>query len=166
MTIPNLPTDNLYKFGFVFSIIVFIFFIYYHNKKVEYFQKMDLELKFKELDLDLKYSRLTEDFLYVAESFKSNRDSEMGDVLSKKFEELDNSKLKADSTLVLYNEKVGQFNVQKEEFENTQCLYYIAIGVSLFFSIICGLLWYCKSQKFEDRITKLRYLEMKQKLQQ
>lgn len=160
MNIPNLPTDNLYKFGFVFSLIIAIFLFYSFNEKKEYFEKYNIDLEFRSIDLDLKYAKFTEEYKIIEKKFNENPTDKEGEILSLKFELIENQKLKMDSILSVYNKSVDVFNDDFKSF-NTNIKYYkLFIGFSFLIAVFFAVLWYLKGQRYEDFILKSKVDEI------
>ncbi|WP_435262672.1 hypothetical protein [Tenacibaculum sp. nBUS_03] len=122
MKIPNLPTDNLYKFLALFGLVLIIFSSYNFNKTIsEAYQFED--------NLNLKKS------LHELESFEKIKDSL----------NLKKSKLEIDKDYKLYERIVKK--IPKIFYSHISLL---LVGVILSFAGF--ILWYIKTQKLNDKI--------------
>ncbi|MCD8455184.1 hypothetical protein LNJ08_12365 [Tenacibaculum finnmarkense genomovar ulcerans] len=122
MKIPNLPTDNLYKFLALFGLVLIIFSSYNFNKTISEAYQFEDNLKLKKS-------------LYEIESIEKAKDSLT----------LQKSKLEIDKDHRLYDRIVKKIpNI----FYSHIGLLLFGIGLSL----LGFILWYFKTQKLNDKI--------------
>lgn len=131
MTLPSLPTDNLYKFGFVGFIFLLSLIFYTRSSEKENLLKIKSEY-------DINYLQTLE----LKEYFISNKDS--------------SEVKKAD-----VNRKISKANDQIEDIKNrisdfnSQSLFYNCLMVVCFILALFFLyLWYNRLQKYQDIIVK------------
>ena len=168
--LPNLPTDNLYKFGFVgclFLIGVIVFYTVkieislttsYNHYKIE---NLNLDLEFDKLGVD--YNSLKDEIKYWKskgeEVHGSKRDSL--NIQIKKFEELK----------LAFNKNEQKINQEIKIVENYQNIFFwfkivmiIVVCILLIITIKLGCLWYKKLQIHLDKLTKLEAENYENKL--
>ncbi len=176
MNIPNLPTDNLYKFIAIFGLILFIFRIYqvenlaseinsqvfqlnesirilktekiYHEKNKNFLDNQ-IKILCKKLNYECEFT----DSFWVFPSYKNLSLEEMSirleiDKLIKDYRiELQEFDLKT----IQINSKSQQFNLLNDEFDGLNNGDFLQI-FGFVVAVMGFTLWYFKIQRFQDEI--------------
>lgn len=127
MEMPNLPTDNLYKFLALFGLILIVFSSYMFNQTPEKLYSDIDNLKVKEQLLKIKVH---------GDSFKGNQ------LVNNKIEHLKDS-LEFDATLKGLQRKV-------DRFPKLLYLYLILLLLGVAATIFGFIKWFFRTQKFND----------------
>lgn len=131
MAIPNLPTDNLYKFGFVG--FVFLISLLFYTRSAE---KNNL-LKIKS-EYDLNYNHTID----MKNQYLSSKDTS--------FEEKAELNRKIDES----NDMSKDIKKRICEFDSEASFYNFLLSVCILFASVFLLLWYFKLQRHQDLIIK------------
>ncbi|WP_160067571.1 hypothetical protein [Sphingobacterium bovisgrunnientis] len=150
----SLPTDNLYKFGFVGSLVLLVFFINILNNKIEKQKDYSFQIDLKTVELDVKYESITTKANLIAEISNSNIDSLTTIRLTTQLENLENEKSKLDVEKNINKKHVEEYNGKLESLSISKIIYGILILISSISLVVFGRLWYKKVQFFEDQILK------------
>ena len=154
-TLPNLPTDSLYKTGFigcVFLVALGIYLIQLKNEKYLLSEKEldDILIENNHLGSNLKNKILSIDSLYFNEDYSAEIEKNLES-------ELKNIEI-SNENLILFESKIKR---QIEFFDSTTSHYYMSIyGLTalIILATIGGIisvhLWYNRLQKYLDVIIK------------
>lgn len=148
MSIPKLPTDNLYKFVAIFGIALFIF------ASAIYISTMPNIIQ-RITDLEVQKYKLTNDNVVLYEEYKhiKTRDKVIGEDLHNKTIELKINNLE----LWRVNNLIDVNNHQWKSYNNM----FTTSLITSFFSIIIGFyFWYRNLQQYQDKIIKYEALKM------
>lgn len=150
----SLPTDNLYKFGFVGSLVLLVFFINILNNKIEKQKDYSFQIDLKTVELDVKYESITTKANLIAEISNSNIDSLTTSRLTTQLEDLENEKSILDVEKNINKKHVEEYNGKLESLSISKIIYGVLILISSISLVVFGRLWYKKVQFFEDQILK------------
>lgn len=151
---PNLPTDNLYKFGFVGSLVLLIFFINLLNNKIEKQKDYSFQIDLKTVELDIKYEAISSKANLITDIFNSDIDSNTASKFTYRLEDLEKEKLETDVDKNINNKHIEEYNAKSESLITAKWIYGILITISSLSVLIFGKLWYNRVQVFEDKILK------------
>lgn len=152
--VPNLPTDNLYKFGFVGSLVLFVFFINLLNNKIEKQKEYSFQIDLKTVELDVKYESITTKSNFLKEIFNSDIDSATEAKFTIQLEKLEEEKAELDVEKEINNTHIEDFNEKIEDLNLVKFIYGSLIFLSCLSLVIFGKLWYKRVQIIEDKILK------------
>ena len=142
---PNLPTDNLYKFTAIVGVVVLLVSVYFPIIK-----SRELKLAMIEIENQTKILRIETEYLeYITKNIKSakeDRKIEKEDIVSKSF--IIKSKLQEILS------KTKQLDILEEDYYIIIKLQKICMLIGLILSISGFILWYFKIQKYLDRQLK------------
>src|SRR5690606_3881690 len=150
----SLPTDNLYKFGFVGSLVLLVFFINILNNKIEKQKDYSFQIDLKTVELDVKYESITLKANLITEIFNSDIDSLTASKFTSQLEVLENEKSRLDVEKNIHDKHIEEYNNKVESLSLAKIIYGVLITISLIILVIFGRLWYNKVQLFEDQILK------------
>lgn len=151
---PNIPTDNLYKFGFVGSLFLLSFFIYNLVKIIENNSNKEFQIDLNSKILEIEHDHIADQYQFVGEIFKSNPSVEVANMAKNRLDSLDEHKKQ------FKMKEATQNNVNKN-FLDRKIYYFFYIGTFIFMAIVSvistvlfGRFWYLRVQKIEDEILK------------
>jgi hypothetical protein len=150
----SLPTDNFYKFGFVGSLVLLVFFINMLNNKIEKQKDYSFQIDLKTVELDVKYESITTKANLIEAIFNSEIDSLTASKFTAQFEDLESQKSKLDVEKSINNTHIEDYNEKLENLIIDKWVYGILIALSTLSVFIFGGLWYNKVQVLEDEILK------------
>ena len=180
MTIPNLPTDNLYKFTALSGVILIIFSLYYPREKLYETRLKIIDVGYKMKVLEAKRRIISKSIDENSRELKSfNRE------LNKIFEKIENRKIKGEDSKTIISDlkKKRSYHLKKhlkadhklaelelyglkilklqKETEMLNDIYvsraFISIFINIFGIIMAFIgfkLWYTRVQKCIDRTLK------------
>lgn len=136
MNLPNLPTDNLYKFLALSGIFLCITCLVIKSVEFQSFsaKRANALNQLVDIQRDLDNIVITKDTLDEA----------------KKQTQLINTEVEKER---------NDIKALREPYDQNKSLYNLGIGVGFFVSIVGFLLWYLKVQRYEDKLLKSNTLK-------
>ncbi|WP_153846294.1 hypothetical protein [Sphingobacterium paramultivorum] len=131
MTLPSLPTDNLYKFGFVGFIFLLSLIFYSRSSEKENLLKLKYEY-------DMTYMEA----LNSKEIYLLRKDTS------------ETAKNEINKKIDKANREIYSIDTKIKNFNNESIIYNWIFAVCLIFCVIFLGLWYYKLQKYQDIIIK------------
>jgi hypothetical protein len=153
----TLPTDSLYKFAFVFGLLMVVFSFYYKDKNLSRSDKNQILYKLDSL-------MLYEESHYPTPTFVEDQDSinriELNKLLAYSTKK-DSSKIKSYKFQISLNRQIKLYRTEKD-LNNLYFNVLLQVGFFLFF---CGtILWYSKVQRLQDRLLEMQVRQMENEL--
>ncbi|TDT44961.1 hypothetical protein CLV90_2040 [Maribacter spongiicola] len=168
MNVPNLPTDNLYKFMAIFGLIIFVFSLYLITSLRSNANDLIIQYNHENSNFNRRYDKVWEEYNQLLEKYHIERNTDSINVIisakdSTELKEIIKSLRQAELAI----EKVEADNVQyKLEKEKNKIEYLINSSDSwemkilfLFGLIMMNIgffLWYHKNQIYIDAETKYK----------
>lgn len=159
--LPNLPTDNLYKFGFV-GCLFLIGIIVFYTVKIEISLTTSYNnYKIENINLDLEFDKLNADYNSLKNEIKFWK-SKGEEVHNSKRDSLNLQIIKFDELKLAFGKNEGKINQEIKVVEYYQNIFFwfkiamiIVVLILLLLTIKFGCLWYKKLQIHLDKLTKL-----------
>ena len=159
MSLPNLPTDNLYKFMTIAGLVVIVAGgIWFRDVRREVINRADeIQLKSRVLDIELKH--LTEDLKRYQQVLTSQLNSlqhgerptfkvqNFEDPLRSREEAVEIKKAEIDHEREVLRDNVG-------EFRGARALFIVMCLVGCGITAIGFRLWYTRLQIYQDRLVR------------
>lgn len=161
MIIPSLPTDSLYKFGFVGGL--FMVFLSYYSLilKVENYNDLSYKLDIEQVKLEIEMRSLRESFDMLAPMFNNIQDAQQEAYVLSKSEELEKRHDLLRTREMELKVQTDFFDHESRRIIDFKILTFVLIFSGLGVSIVSGWLWYNKIQKFQDYILERKYKDLK-----
>lgn len=151
---PNLPTDNLYKFGFVgclFLLGLGVFYIAnYRNQLIQSYDSYSVE----SVSLDLEYNKLTLEFEKAKRLIRENKTSKDSSI--QLIEDYEKRFLDFKDSESLLNSRIKSVDDKMDVFNSYMWLYGLCILVLMSGSAFFCYKWYHNLQKFQDMLLQLQ----------
>lgn len=155
MTVPNLPTDNLYKFMALTGTILFVAALFYPRHKSESIDlKIDkyiVEIKKQQLEMDAAESLMKEIELEINTRSTSRESDSIIDRLTLELKEVSN-RIELNEIEIEDKDQI----IQREESKLNVLSFFSGILASISVSIVIAgfTLWYKKTQQIQDDLLK------------
>lgn len=152
MTLPNLPTDNLYKFlalsGLLLAVISFAYPMNLIYEAREQLISQQTEFKVLKIELESIHAQLE-----IADVRGSLVTGEGRELLEKHY--------KNDIALIKVNGQAAKIELLANEIESWKLWMAILVGLGVFFTVVGFILWYRVVQAPADKLLCLQLIEAK-----
>jgi hypothetical protein len=156
MTLPNLPTDNLYKFlalsGLLLAVISFAFPMKLIYEAREQLLSQQTEFEVLKIELESIHARVES-----AEMKGTLGTGEGRELLEKHY--------KNEIALVKVNSQAAKIRLLSNEIESWKLWMAILVGLGIFFAVVGFILWYQVVQAPADKLLRLQLVEAQARLE-
>lgn len=157
MVIPNLPTDSLYKFGFVGGLVLVLVSYYILSVKVDSYNNISNELDIQQVTMEAQVTIINQTMNILIDLYNENPNPEQAAVLNKQINQVEKER----NSMKIYKEeieaKTSHFLDSSVQIDRYRNLTYLVMAFGSIVTLLSGFMWYCRLQKFQDLMLALEY---------
>lgn len=155
--IPNLPTDSLYKFGFVGGIFLIFFSYYTLLVKMENYTELSNKLDIEQATLQIGFNSLIESQKTLNFMMENDKQGQQLEYVISRSDELERAYEGLKSKEQEIKKRNESFKVITDQITSLRYLTYVLVLIGFIFTFISGYKWYYKIQKYQDLLLKIEY---------
>lgn len=162
MTIPSIPTDSLYKFGFVGGLLLILAAFYLYMVKMDSYIELSNNIDIEQAVLGERSKALKQKMDFFDGLMKNEPYSEsLNFLVDSNLQVIDAERVDLNRYETIIETKVQHFAISSEKLRLVIRVCWGMMVFGLVIAFISGLLWYIKLQKFQDMMTVLQYEKLK-----
>lgn len=160
MIYPSLPTDSLYKFGFVGGIFLILAAFYIYSDKSERYIELSHQIDVEDAIIMVRSNALTEKLDLVNELLNHEKNIEMVSYADSLLKEIANEKHLLRKEEAISDAMRDKFIETSKSFRLVinSCWALMIIGLAV--STVSGCLWYNRLQVYQDKILARQFNQL------